>query len=151
MPEKLCVTAYVCRPSTARASSEWRQDNWLEIQGLGGGCSQRSRLNALTWMNAVTLLSSEPLRWLHLFFRVLSRTAISLAKTNKGLGRWLSHHCLLFQRLWVLVPAPTYRLTAIYNPIPSSGLWGHQACIWYIDRQACRQTSHAHNVNNCFF
>ena len=46
--EKLHIIANVCQPSTLRASSEWRQDNWLEIEGFGGGCSQRSRLNALT-------------------------------------------------------------------------------------------------------
>lgn len=74
--EKLHVTAYVCKPSTARASSEWRHDNWLESQDLGGGCSQRSRLNAVMWMNTMILLSSEPLRCFHLFFRVLSSPAI---------------------------------------------------------------------------
>ena len=59
-------------------------------------------------------------------------------KWHVGLDHWVSGEepWLLLQRTWVRFPALTWQLTTVRwlvprDPAPSSGIWGHQACIWY--------------------
>lgn len=85
---------------------------------------------------------------------IRNRQDVKLIYTLQGSSRdnsVVKKHWLFLKKTQVWVSAPTWWLLIIVAPVPgdsvpSSGLWVHQACMWYT-HVTSRQHTHKYKIN----